>query len=494
MFAGLGVGDTMAITSLRALLFTVGGVVAVGGAAYIAGAFDKPSAPPASTQVPAPAAAIPEPGDAKTAPGTQERVAAADPKDTGAEAKPATAERAPAAPEPAAQADGGVVAPTFDVVRVEGDGSLVIAGKAAANARVEIIHGSNVLGEATAGADGTFVVVLDDPLKPGDYQLVLRSTQPDGVVATSQQTAVVSVPEKADGQVLAMVEEPGKAAELLTVPVPEKKAEAPAAASEPAPGKAPAADAAAPEPAVSPTQEPAQPQAEAAAPPVSEQPAVPEQPATPEQPAVTAAAPKVVVEAVEIDGSKIFVAGLADAGRKVRAYANDILLGDALASPDGHFLVEATRDIPVGQYTVRVDVLEADGKVAARATVPFDREPGEAISAVAPQTAPEAATQPAAAEAAQAPAADVPETAAPKLEHADGAVIIRRGDSLWRISRRVYGHGIRYSTIYLANQKQIADPDKIWPGQVFTVPEKSREGEAADLKALGDQATTVPAQ
>jgi nucleoid-associated protein YgaU len=88
----------------------------------------------------------------------------------------------------------------------------------------------------------------------------------------------------------------------------------------------------------------------------------------------------------------------------------------------------------------------------------------------------------------------VPETTAPKLQHADGAVIIRRGDSLWRISRRVYGHGIRYSTIYLANQKQISDPDRIWPGQVFTVPETSKEGDTADLKALGDQATTPPAQ
>ncbi|MGB3830769.1 MAG: LysM peptidoglycan-binding domain-containing protein, partial [Mesorhizobium sp.] len=87
----------------------------------------------------------------------------------------------------------------------------------------------------------------------------------------------------------------------------------------------------------------------------------------------------------------------------------------------------------------------------------------------------------------------VPETISPKLEHADSAVIIRRGDSLWRISRRVYGHGIRYSTIYLANQDQIRDPDRIWPGQVFKVPEKSSEGEAADMKALGEQATTQPA-
>lgn len=233
------------------------------------------------------------------------------------------------------------------------------------------------------------------------------------------------------------------------------------------------------------------------------------------------AEPRIVVEAVEIDGNKIFVAGLADAGRKVRAYANDILLGDAQTSPDGHFLVEATRDIPVGSYTIHVDGLDADGvTVVARAAVPFEREPGEAVAAVAKPAEPAAAEAPPAAEApavavapaaetapatASAPAAkapatvaeatppsDVPETVAPKLEHADGAVIIRRNDTLWRISRRVYGHGVRYSTIYLANQDQISNPDHIWPGQVFKVPEKSKEGEAADLKAMGEQATTAP--
>ena len=81
----------------------------------------------------------------------------------------------------------------------------------------------------------------------------------------------------------------------------------------------------------------------------------------------------------------------------------------------------------------------------------------------------------------------VPEVLAPKLESAEGAVIIRRGDTLWRISRRVYGRGVRYTTIYLANQNQIRDPDRIWPGQVFDVPDKTGEGEAADLTTMGDQ-------
>ena len=53
---------------------------------------------------------------------------------------------------------------------------------------------------------------------------------------------------------------------------------------------------------------------------------------------------------------------------------------------------------------------------------------------------------------------------------------------------------MRYSTIYLANQEHISNPDRIWPGQVFKVPETSKEGEAADYKSMGDQITTAPAQ
>ena len=53
-------------------------------------------------------------------------------------------------------------------------------------------------------------------------------------------------------------------------------------------------------------------------------------------------------------------------------------------------------------------------------------------------------------------------------------VIIRRGDTLWQISRRVYGQGVKYTTIYLANEEQISDPDRIWPGQVFAVPDEAR--------------------
>ncbi|MET2827624.1 LysM peptidoglycan-binding domain-containing protein [Mesorhizobium shangrilense] len=545
----------MAINPLKAFLFAAGGTVAAAGTAYVSGALD----PYLKHTPPAEVAALTPPAGTEAKPvasGTEARLPAppspaapASGTNAVAPAAPATNAMAPAKPsEPAAApaitpapAAAGPVAPTFDVVRVESNGSIVVAGNAAPNAKVEILNGSTVLGSTVAGADGAFVIVLDDPLKPGDYTITLRSTTSDKLVVASAQTAVVSVPANASGQVLAMVEEPGKPSELITVPTVEKKPETQVAAAPAA--TQPSADA----PAAT-----AVPAAPAAVAPAAVE-AVRAKPAEPAAVAAAAAAePKIVVEAVEIDGNKIFVAGLADAGRKVRAYANDILLGDAQTSPDGHFLVEATRDIPVGNYTIHVDGLDADGvKVVARAAVPFEREPGEAVAAVAPAETKPADAKPAAVAAAEAPSApataapaaqpaapavaaapapaaeapapaatpapavaatpapaaegpakvaaatpgaDVPEIVAPKLEHTDGAVIIRRNDTLWRISRRVYGHGVRYSTIYLANQDQIRDPNRIWPGQVFKVPEKSKEGEAANLKAMGEQATTAPAK
>ena len=52
-----------------------------------------------------------------------------------------------------------------------------------------------------------------------------------------------------------------------------------------------------------------------------------------------------------------------------------------------------------------------------------------------------------------------------------GVVLVKRGNSLWRIAREVYGAGIQYTVIYEANRKQIRNPDLIYPGQIFFVPD-----------------------
>jgi len=660
----------MAVNPLKIFLFLIGGSVAAGATAFVSGVLDPyiygKGAGAASVAAP-PALAPSDPSKPKgerlgeeTPPNSM--MAAAPPADEAA-----TPPADPVAPPPntmaaqppadAAAPPAGPPPPSFDVVRVESDGSVVIAGKAMADALVELLNGEIVLGSARATPEGDFAIVLDEPLKPGGYQLTLRATPAGGAAVASVETAVLSVPDKPDGQVLAMVEKPGEASELLTVPQPAAPAEARTEdAAPPADVEKPADVASAPAETTPPAEAPKT--GEAAAPPAQEEkpaevasapagttppadaPKTDEAamaPAQEEKPAEVASAPaettppaepapapveaKVAVEAVEIDGRKIFVAGVGDPGRFVRVYANEIVLGETRVGEGGRFLIEAERDLPVGEYIIRADLLDADGiKVIARAAVPFEREPGETIAAVAPgveqlpeppadvaaagpgqppapadtgkpaeaaetdqarppagaagagepdepppaatepaappdvaetppaapqpeqpataaedappaatepaapavvadepaalpqlgqpaaaaEDAPPAATEPAApavaagepdqppAEAAP-PAAEAeiaaapPETVSPKLQKVQGSVIIRRGDTLWRISRRVYGRGIRYSTIYLANQTQIADPDRIWPGQIFSVPDKSKEGEAADMSAMGDQ-------
>jgi len=55
---------------------------------------------------------------------------------------------------------------------------------------------------------------------------------------------------------------------------------------------------------------------------------------------------------------------------------------------------------------------------------------------------------------------------------ASGKAIIRHGDNLWTIAKRVYGSGLSYTTIYQANTDQIRNPHWIYPGQVFDLPKR----------------------
>lgn len=409
----------MPVVPFKALLFFAGGCTAAAATAYVSDVLGPYLAGP-----PATVASLPEP----SAPSADTKTI----RLPGQEAPPTTHPGS----DPAAVPE--IPLPSFDLIRVEGDGSIIIAGRAAPNARVEVDTGAHVIGSTVAGPEGDFAIIVDQPLKPGGYQLKLRSTTQDNVVAISLETAVISIPEEPDGQVLALVEKPGEPSKLIAIPA--ALSSTPAVASV---GQLKNADAPASEPAsTAPTGE-----------------------------------PKVALDAVEIEGRNIFLAGTADPGRKVRAYANDILLGETEVLPGGSFLIEAERDLPVGDYMIRVDLLNDPGgaEVVARAVVPFAREPGEAIASVVPAAA--------------------SETPGRKLQDVESAVIIRRGDTLWRISRRVYGHGVRYSTIYLANQTQIRDPNRIWPGQVFKVPQRTPEGESANMEAVAKQATaTLSAQ
>lgn len=495
----------------------------------------------------------------------------------------------PVTPAPVAEAPADI-APRFDILRVEPDGSTVIAGNALPGAKVEILNGNEVISSQTVDGTGDFAAVLDQPLAPGDHSLQIRATAPDGNVVTSEEVATISVPEGGKGELLAMVSKPGEASRMITLPGSDNASTA--APAQLTAATAPAATAG----GVALPELPAAASELATSAPVmpgsAETAAAPADQAT-ETPASLPGATEVQVTAVEIEGDRIFVAGKAPAGATVRGFADKAVIGEAVSDTSGNFVIEGEMKLEVGNHIIEVELLDATGKVVVRASVPFERPAGEQVSVVA-QTAPAATAAAASPEQAEferlrisltkamtilenlfangqkpaleqaaaarsateiglqsiaafragpnadpafiaavdahaakarealallqpiaagdvdalgavlpklvalirdllneptpaATAAPAAEAAAPAqsaaaatsepktiqqapLAQSDSSVIIRRGDTLWQISRRVYGQGVRYTTIYLANENQINNPDMIEPGQIFTVP------------------------
>jgi LysM domain len=62
-----------------------------------------------------------------------------------------------------------------------------------------------------------------------------------------------------------------------------------------------------------------------------------------------------------------------------------------------------------------------------------------------------------------------------------GKVVIQPGNNLWKLSRIIYGRGIHFTVIYKANKEQIRNPNRIYPGQIFAIPNASPP-EAIDPK------------
>jgi nucleoid-associated protein YgaU len=61
----------------------------------------------------------------------------------------------------------------------------------------------------------------------------------------------------------------------------------------------------------------------------------------------------------------------------------------------------------------------------------------------------------------------------PKAEEKPGLreYTVLSGDTLWKISRDMYGDGEKYMMIFEANTGLLKSPDQIFPGQVLVIPE-----------------------
>ena len=51
-----------------------------------------------------------------------------------------------------------------------------------------------------------------------------------------------------------------------------------------------------------------------------------------------------------------------------------------------------------------------------------------------------------------------------------GSYVVKSGDTLWKIAKKYYGDGTKYTKIYNANKGKIKNPSLIYPGQKLTIP------------------------
>ena len=374
------------------------------------------------------------------------------------------------------------VVPTFDVVRVEPSGDSVIAARAAPGAEIILLDQGKPIARATSDASGQ-VAFVPPVLPPGEHSLMLSVGDPDKPGSLSSESVAVSIPEKAAATPLVAVIQPDQPAKIISGDVAGSGS--------------------------------------------------PSQASSGEKTAETA----VAIQSIEAeDLGSFYATGKARPGSQCRIYLNGSFIATVNTGHDGSWSLKIKKGMRPGRYTVRADQVDGtSGAVQARAEVPFDY-PDRANAGVAllrPKVAQKSAASAPAALAslagldtksssttlmtAKMPASasagpsklpaslSVKSDADAQFKAVAGAhqplagtvqastalddgtsdvsptVItqlltarVARGDTLWRISRKVLGYGVRYTQIYAANVQQIRDPHLIYPGQIFVMPQIGR--------------------
>jgi nucleoid-associated protein YgaU len=262
------------------------------------------------------------------------------------------------------------VAPSFDIVRVTPSGNAVIAGRGEPGAEIRVLESGKTLGTAHADANGAWTLIPAAPLPPGAVELTVSSHGKTGPPVEGQASVLLVIPSASE-------KEAAPLAVLAPANAPSRLLQGPTSTT---PGK-------------------------------------------------------LGLDTVDYDEhGAIRFSGTAPPGAPLRVYVDAAPVGDAAADASGHWSLSPKQPVEPGVHRLRLDLLTANGRVAARVELPFLRET-LTLSQVG-----------------------------------SGSVVVQPRQTLWRLARRAYGSGIHYTVIYQANRDQIRDPRLIYVGQVFALP------------------------
>ncbi len=319
------------------------------------------------------------------------------------------------APEPEAT---GTPAPSFDELRRESDGTTVIAGRAAPLSEVSILLDGATVATATADSSGGFAAIA--VLPPKASAQVVRLSANTGLESIASQEEVILAPTTlpapppvADvAQVIAQQATP-PAAEM-TPPATEPTVPGPTPANQmPPPADTAMAVLKSDESGVSLL--------------------------APAQPRVTTEVALDTIGYSELGDVQLTGRARPDTAN-VRIYLDNRSVITLPVGADGRWRGDLP-NVDEGLYTLRVDELDDAGAVSSRVETPFKRESAEILAQATPS--------------------------------GDGpvkSVTVQAGATLWAIARERYGDGLLYVRVFEANAQSIRDPDLIYPGQVFDLP------------------------
>lgn len=456
----------------RALPYwAIGGVVVA--SAWLAFQFDLVKVPAFAIRAPEDVASVP------VVPGASDVV---------------SSEPAPVAEDPAPAKPG--IEPAFDVVRLEPDGTTLIVGRAEPGSDVSVFVDGIVQATAIADADGNFVLFVLLTLSEEPRVMWLMAETGDGEVLSSVDSVILAptgtaiagpdsvTPEEAFPRIARASTDPAQGGQdprtlasgdhsVLRAPAsglgsasvsvappallapgqlpPDETGTALAPGSAPTAAKATAArktDLASLEDQSPVTVEPRDlaaasfgGQAALDADDVSTRVLL----STPDGVKVldsTPLAPSISIRLDTLsygDDSSVVLRGRSRTDGAIRAYLNNQPAGDGQADVDGNWTLRLT-DVQPGDYTLRIDLSEDTKDVLGRIELPFRRESDAVLSQAL-------------------------------VGGGVRAITVQPGATLWAIARNRYGDGTQYVQVFEANRGQIRDPDLIYPGQVFGLPD-----------------------
>lgn len=397
--------------------------------------------------------------------------------------------------------------PVFDLVRIEKDGTALVSGMAAPNSGVSVLVDDAVVSTVVANGSGGFAALFDLAPSAQPRLITLRMRLADGQDIASAEQVILSPEDVVPPVVVAADPTPTVPASVEAQPevaVTEAAASQAVAPQSTSIAVPPAAILLGPE-GVKVLQGGAVVLGEMAS-----QGAVP-----------------VTIDAISYDAAgAVQLAGRGTPGAVVRLYLNDAFLTDFMVAPDGGWGGKLS-GVTAGLYTLRVDQVGPDGKVTARFETPFQRETRDRLAALsAPAPSPDPIENPAVPQIAsaaqpldtapnlanpvkdltlgtdpQAQLAATPTQTPPVADGTDGSapntpviapaapataegqtatiaqvtVTVQPGFTLWAIARDQFGDGVRYVQVYEANKDRIRDPNLIYPGQVFALPDAAAD-------------------